>query len=287
MGGEFRIASNLDTVLFNNPKWRVSLPNYTIARFPVTVAEYACFVRNGGKAPKLGGPMFPQPKRPDYSITHVVEAYEAPDWYNGTPQLKYLECPVTNVSMNDAKAYAAWLRRLTGQPWRLPTEAEWEKAARWDGYHSRLYPWGDEFISSNCYCGRYITLNGKPVIVYPNAPPLSELHKHIPLPPPPIKPVGRYQSGASPYGVEDMVGNVSEITMSMSNVDMRQDGSLVVGRTDTAMQRGRDSMGGPTAMCAFIRSSDQNSAETYHHGGFRMVRTPFEPFAECTVLPYR
>ncbi len=132
------------------PRWRVRLPNYSIARFPVTVAEYACFVRYSGKAPRWKG----------------EDAW--------TPQLQHLDCPVTHVSMDDGKAYTAWLTQLTQQPWRLPTEAEWEKAARWDGSHSRIYPWGDEFIPGYCYCGWYVTISGERMVVPPNAPVLDQ-----------------------------------------------------------------------------------------------------------------
>ena len=58
-----------------------------------------------------------------------------------------LDHPVVMVSWWDAAAYAQWLAECTGQPWRLPSEAEWEKAASWDAATgtARLYPWGDAF----------------------------------------------------------------------------------------------------------------------------------------------
>src|SRR5262249_37019470 len=93
---------------------------YQIARFPVTVAEYACAIR----AKAVREP----PKRSSHTI----------EWRT---QLQRLDHPVVNVSWHNAIAYAAWLAKVTGQPWRLPTEAEWEKAAR--GTDGRIYPWGD------------------------------------------------------------------------------------------------------------------------------------------------
>ena len=88
------------------PQHRVTLAAFAIGRFPVTVAEYACFVEDARAGQR-------QPQQ----------------WAN---QMQKLDHPVTSVSWDDAVAYAAWLARQTGQPWRLPTEAEWEKAARWD-----------------------------------------------------------------------------------------------------------------------------------------------------------
>jgi formylglycine-generating enzyme required for sulfatase activity len=98
---------------------------------------------------------------------------------------------VVNVSWNDATAYAAWLARTTGQPWRLPTEAEWEKAARWDPAtrHARIYPWGDTFEAS-----RANTRSGGPGRTTP---------------------VGTYPTGASPCGAQELAGNVWEWTSSL------------------------------------------------------------------------
>jgi hypothetical protein len=84
------------------------------------------------------------------------------------------------------KGYAAWLARITGQPWRLPSEAEWEKAAR--GTSGRIYPWGDTFDPS-----RANTSEGGSGATTP---------------------VGSYPSGASPCGAKDMSGNVYEWTSS-------------------------------------------------------------------------
>ncbi|MBA2392839.1 MAG: SUMF1/EgtB/PvdO family nonheme iron enzyme [Ktedonobacteraceae bacterium] len=86
---------------------------FQIAKYPLTVAEYACAVRD--KA--------------------VVEPI---DWEY---QLKRLEHPVAQISKGDAEEYAIWLGRLTDQPWRLPTVTEWEKAA--SGTKRTVYPWGN------------------------------------------------------------------------------------------------------------------------------------------------
>lgn len=96
--------------------------------------------------------------------------------------------PVVCISWYEARAYTAWLRAATGMAYYLPSEIEWEKAAR--GTDSRLYPWGNEDPDPS----RAIYKSGEQVLQ-------------------PVE-VGRYPSGASPYGVLDMGGNVWEFTRS-------------------------------------------------------------------------
>ena len=67
------------------------------------------------------------------------------DW---ATQQTHPDHPVVCVSWNDVVAYARWLAKTTGQRWRLPSEAEWEKAAR--GTDGRIYPWGDTFDKARC-----------------------------------------------------------------------------------------------------------------------------------------
>ena len=84
--------------------------------------------------------------------------------------------------------YCSWLSQMTGRLYRLPSEAEWEKAAR--GTDGRIYPWGDEPPDER-RCNFGMNVGG-------------------------TKPVGRYSpQGDSPYGCADMAGNVWEWTRSL------------------------------------------------------------------------
>jgi len=95
--------------------------------------------------------------------------------------------PVADVSWDEAQQLCAWLRERTGLALRLPTEAEWEKAAR--GNDGRVFPWGDTFDTARCNV-RESGIGG-------------------------TTPVEAYPAGASPYGVLDMAGNVWEWTQSL------------------------------------------------------------------------
>jgi iron(II)-dependent oxidoreductase len=134
----------------DRPQHRVEVPAYRIDRYLVTNAQYARFLAATGHRPPS-------------------------TWKDGRIPEGELLHPVTMVSWHDASAYAKWAGK------RLPTEAEWEKAAR--GTDGRRWPWGD-------------TMDPKRVNTYYNVGSTSDVHT--------------YKNGASPYGAYDMAGNVSE-----------------------------------------------------------------------------
>jgi formylglycine-generating enzyme required for sulfatase activity len=148
------------------PAATVSTGEYLIASYPVTVAEYRLFTF----AMHVDGLV-------DGSEGGVLLASQGRE-----------DCPITDISWYDAWKYATWLSTCTGKRWRLPTEAEWEKAARWDPQteYSYVYPWGDAFEPHRC--NTHESCIGA------------------------TTPVGGYPSGASPLGVHEMAGNVSEWT---------------------------------------------------------------------------
>lgn len=149
--------------MVEQPQHLTTLPGYEFARFPVTNAEYYMFV---------------------WETSHRVP--------RGWLGFRYLEddanCPVVGVSLLDALRYCEWLSKELGQTYRLPTEAEWEHAAR--GYDDRIYPWGNDFDPWRCN-----TL---------------ESAKRA------TTPIGIYSpSGDSPFGISEMAGNVFEWTASL------------------------------------------------------------------------
>ncbi len=95
------------------------------------------------------------------------------------------------VDHADAESYAAWLSAETGRTWRLPSELEWEKAAR--GTDGRMFPWGDTWEP-------------------------TRLNSHD-LGPFGTMPVGSFPEGASPYGMLDAAGQVFEWTSSSADND--------------------------------------------------------------------
>jgi formylglycine-generating enzyme required for sulfatase activity len=99
-----------------SPVHRVWVDAFAMAATQVTVEEYTRFLETTGKAPP-------------------------PNW--GDPNFSHPQQPVVAVSWFDAVAYCAWLSLVTGSQYRLPTEAEWERAAR-GGAAGRLFPWGDD-----------------------------------------------------------------------------------------------------------------------------------------------
>jgi formylglycine-generating enzyme required for sulfatase activity len=154
----------------DSPWHVVELPTYYIARYPVTVAQYAAFV-----------------KRSSHQSDQRRLRYN-----------RVSNHPVVDVTLYDAQAYCMWLTEqlrdwsdvpallavLLRKGWqvRLPTEAEWEKAAR--GTDGRIYPWGNEIDSE--YANYRDTGIGE------------------------TSAVGCFPNGASPYGALDLGGNVYE-----------------------------------------------------------------------------
>ena len=165
------------------PVHRVYMSEFFIGRFPVTNDEYARFIQETGhRAPSIRElPLIASGAR-DGLFTELAAAYE---WKDGHPPAGHGSHPVVLVLHDDALAYCRWLSDALGRVARLPTEAEWEKAAR-GGTDGQRYPWGDDIDPSR---GNYL------------ADPAVKNERGT-------RPTGTYPPNA--YGLYDMAGNVWE-----------------------------------------------------------------------------
>lgn len=161
-------------------KKTVTLPAYRISRHLVTNADYAAFIKETGHA----APAVSQETWDSYGLIHPYERTLKFQWKQGAPDPARRDHPVVLIDHMSAVAYADWLSEKTGKSWRLPTAAEWEKAAR--GTEGAIFPWGNQYDPGK--------LNSH------DAGPFDTL------------PVGRFESGISPFGLTDVAGQVFEWT---------------------------------------------------------------------------
>ena len=149
-----------------SPQHELTLPAFKIGRYPVTNAQYLRFIEATGR-----------------------------EWWSEGLQPEKANHPAVDVFLQDARAYCVWLTEVwrnegkisAGEEVRLPTEAEWEKAAR--GTEGWLYPWGTDWHEAKCNSYDLWLRETTPVGIFPD--------------------------GASPYGCLDMAGNVWERTESL------------------------------------------------------------------------
>jgi len=157
---------------------------YAITVTPITNRQYAAFVRaTGHPAPDVAPATWKS-----YGLRHPYRSTRRFAWQHRRPPPGREDHPVVLVSHADAVAYAAWLSRRSGEHWRLPSELEWEKAAR--GTDGRYFPWGDAFDPHR--------LNSHDAGPYDTVP------------------VGSHPEGASPWGMGDAAGQVYQWTATFS-----------------------------------------------------------------------
>ncbi len=165
--GEFIMGSDPEADMLAKdaelPQHRLHLPAYCISKHPITVQEFRAFALDTDRKDQLR-------QLPKHKYNH----------------------PVVAVNYFDARDYCRWLTENTGRFYRLPTEAEWEKAAR--GTDGRIFPWGNEWEQAICNTREY------------------DLGTTLP--------VGHFSPRAdSPYGVSEMAGGVLEWTSSLWSTD--------------------------------------------------------------------
>ena len=161
-GGTFEMGRN-DGPPQERPQHATTVQSFSMDRTEVTNEQYAEFVRDMN---------YPPPSH----------------WLRGKPLPLQEKWPVVNVSPRDAAAFAEWRSKRDGVVYRLPTEEEWEYAARSGGQHKR-YPWGENWEDNKAVMKSAQT-----------------------------KPVGSVPDGANRWGVVDLIGNVWEWTSSTASL---------------------------------------------------------------------
>ncbi len=240
--GNFRMGSEpqpgQDAGEDEQPQHTLALDTFYMAKYPVTVAQFGHFVAQSG--------------------------------YEGGGREGVANHPVRYLTWYDAIAYCDWLnkalRSWSGTPnllaerlnngWRvtLPSEAEWEKAAR--GTDGRLYPWGNEFVEDNANYEAHRLDNPSPV--------------------------GCFPTGASPHGLLDMSGNVYEWTRSLYRpYEYKSDDGRekVVGTDrDRFVLRGGGYGSKPEYLrCACRIRNSVRTATSTTTSGMRVCVSPFTP----------
>jgi formylglycine-generating enzyme required for sulfatase activity len=179
--GDFMMGA-ADGEADERPVHRVHVSEFFIGRFPVTHDEYARFINaTGHQAP--GVRLLPLVASGGRDA--LFRDFAAPYVWGDDPPPGRGSHPVVLVGFDDAVAYCRWLSGQLGREVRLPTEAEWEKAAR-GGIEGQRYPWGNELDGSRC---NFLT-----------DPSLKRQRG--------TRPTGMYSPNA--YGLYDVCGNVWE-----------------------------------------------------------------------------
>lgn len=169
------------------PQHSVYLAAYSIGKYEVTRGEYRAFMNAGGYSNSAYWSTDGWSWKTSNNRTQPYYWDANQSWGTGT-FTQTDSYPVVGVSYYEAEAFCNWAGG------HLPTEAQWEKAARWNAStgHPNVYPWGDTWNQE--YCNNYYDSNSAG----------GGYEKYQ------TSPVGSYPSGASPYGCQDMAGNVWE-----------------------------------------------------------------------------
>jgi formylglycine-generating enzyme required for sulfatase activity len=167
------------------PQQRLTLPTFRISKYPITNAQFAAFVQDNGYT-----------ERWQHCWTeagwHEKGDQSRPERFGGVFDLP--NHPVVGIAWYEAVAFGNWLGEILGVKVSLPTEAQWEKAAR--GTDGRIYPWGKKITPEHANCDA------------------TELGA--------TSAVGIFPRGASPYGALDMSGNVWEWCLTKWRADYNE-----------------------------------------------------------------
>ncbi len=173
-------AKTLEAIRAEPHPHEVHLDRYFVMPYLVTNAEYYVYVL-ANAAPE---PWVDRGKWSAFGTGYDYSRAQKHFWTGDGPSSRQAELPVVLVDNTQARGYCSWWGEARGGRGQLPTQAQWERAAR--GEDGRVYPWGDTFDPSRAATAE------------------SQLNAAIP--------VGSLDRNASPYGVHGMAGNVFEWT---------------------------------------------------------------------------
>jgi serine/threonine-protein kinase len=243
------------------PRQDVEVPDFAIARFPVTMREYCAFLDELDPAaarrraphnesegmyvlPGPSGRWEPSPIIIEGDARKLFPPEEGNLW----------NVPAFLVDWFDAVAFCKWLGSKAGADIRLPTEVEWEKAAR--GVDGRFYPWGDRFDPTFC-----LMRESRPFVHQP-------------------EPIGTFPTDESPYGVRDMAGGFREWSAdifgerSADELSREPEPHEATARGDSTMRRARSGIWNGDSKWARAASRTSAYALTRATGlGFRVAKT--------------
>ncbi len=222
-GGRFTMGRN-DNLPFEAPEHEAEVKDFWMDKTEVTTGEYAEFIKETSYSPTPG------------------------NWEQGKPLAGTEKLPVRFVNIDDIEAFIKWRSVRDGVTYRLPTEEEWEYAAR-NGNANNLYPWGDKFEKS---CA---------VLDEPDTEP---------------DPVGSKKCGENKWGIQDLIGNVYEWTGTRT--------APYPGKTALAKDQSKAITNVIRGGSAFDKSSGKNAITSTYRGfveltkrdarlGFRLVRS--------------
>lgn len=239
----------------SQPQHEVTVRLFSVGKFEITRGQYRVFATATGRGS-------------DGCFVWTGAEFEkdpAKDWRN--PGYAQDDThPVACVSWDDASAYAQWLAQKTGMRYRLPSEAEWEYAARAGAATARY--WGDD---ENAFCSH---ANGADLTAQRQVPgasqwaaaPCDDRAAYT-------APVGRYRANA--YGLHDMLGNVEEWTQDCWNANYRAaptDGcAWAAGDCALRAVRGGSWIDAPVGLRAAYRVGSPTVIRVYRRG-FRVAK---------------
>ncbi|MBX7195015.1 MAG: formylglycine-generating enzyme family protein, partial [Sandaracinaceae bacterium] len=174
---------------------RVEIGSFGLAVYPVTCGEYLEFLRTAFASPHEALRLAPRPSHDAGSYWRVVDGAIAMPSVDTDGDRWDPRFPVFGISALDAEAYLTWRSARDGRSYRLPSEVEWERAAR--GADGRVHPWGDRFDPALCKMRSSRAGDFTPEIV------------------------GAFPTDVSPFGVRDLAGGIAEWTSTAYGDDSR------------------------------------------------------------------